>query len=82
VTEAGLRTARQVIRTRPNGKGRRVGCDSERNSEGRPSFQDSDGSVEVLMEGQECPFCHFARLKREGDEIICPVCGYGRRACT
>jgi hypothetical protein len=40
------------------------------------------GSVEILAEGQECPFCHFAKLKREGREIFCPVCGYGRSACT
>ena len=39
-------------------------------------------SIEMLTEGQECPFCHFARLRRESDEIFCPVCGYGRSACT
>jgi hypothetical protein len=77
-----LKTARQVIRTRPNGKGRRVGCDSEKNHEGSLPSADSDGSVEVLTDGQECPFCRFAKLKREGNEITCPVCGYGRRACT
>jgi uncharacterized Zn finger protein (UPF0148 family) len=36
----------------------------------------------MLAEGQECPFCHFAELKREGGEIVCPVCGYGHRAFT
>jgi rubrerythrin len=44
--------------------------------------ESSHESVEILAEGQECPFCHFAKLQREGDEVICPVCGYGRRACT
>jgi ribosomal protein L37AE/L43A len=44
--------------------------------------QISEHNIEILIEGQECPFCHFARLKREGDEIVCPVCGYGHRACT
>ena len=47
-----------------------------------PVRQVSAYTIEILVEGQECPFCHFARLKREGDEIVCPVCGYGHRACT
>jgi ribosomal protein L37AE/L43A len=38
--------------------------------------------IEVLVEGQECPFCHFAKLKREENEIVCPICGYGHKACT
>jgi hypothetical protein len=38
--------------------------------------------IEILIEGQECPFCHFAKLKRDGDEIVCPICGYGRKPCT
>jgi uncharacterized Zn finger protein (UPF0148 family) len=41
-----------------------------------------EGTIEILMEGQECPFCHFAKLKREGDEIVCPICGYGHRPVT
>lgn len=39
-------------------------------------------AIEILVEGQECPFCHFAELKREGNEIVCPICGYGHKACT
>jgi hypothetical protein len=39
-------------------------------------------SIEMLTERQECPFCHFAKLEREGNEIFCPVGGYGRSACT
>jgi hypothetical protein len=42
----------------------------------------SEQTIELLKEGQECPFCHFARLKRDGDEVICPVCGYGHTSCT
>jgi hypothetical protein len=38
--------------------------------------------VEMLKEGQECPFCHFAKMKRDGGEIICSICGYGHRAST
>lgn len=39
-------------------------------------------NVEILIEGQECPYCRFSELKREEDQIVCPVCGYGRKACT
>jgi ribosomal protein L37AE/L43A len=77
-----LKTAKQMIRTRRQEKGRRSGCDSGENSEGKPSSSNSDALVEVLAEGQECPFCHFAKLKREDSEIVCPICGYGRQACT
>jgi uncharacterized Zn finger protein (UPF0148 family) len=42
----------------------------------------TDTSIEVLKEGQECPFCHFAKMKRDGGEVICPICGYGHRAST
>ena len=42
----------------------------------------AEHALEVLKEGEECPFCHFARLERDGDEVICPVCGYGRTSCT
>jgi len=38
--------------------------------------------IEILKEGEECPNCHFALLKREGNEIFCPICAYGRKACT
>jgi ribosomal protein L37AE/L43A len=38
--------------------------------------------MESLKEGEECPNCHFARLLREDNQILCPVCGYGRKACT
>ena len=51
-------------------------------SKEREEKESSTGSIEMLTEGQECPFCHFATLKREGNEIFCPVCGYGRSACT
>jgi uncharacterized Zn finger protein (UPF0148 family) len=46
------------------------------------SSQDSVSAIEILVEGQECPFCNFAKLKRDGDEIVCPICGYGRKPCT
>jgi hypothetical protein len=39
-------------------------------------------NVEVLREGEECSYCHFAALKRRGDEIICPVCCHGHMGCT
>jgi len=42
----------------------------------------SEGTIEILMEGQECPFCRFAKLKKEYDEITCPICGYGRKPST
>lgn len=42
----------------------------------------SKTEIEILKEGSECPNCHFATLKREGSEIVCPVCGYGYRPCT
>jgi len=48
----------------------------------RGEEENSPEIAEILTEGQECPFCHFAKLKREGGEIACPVCGYGHRACT
>jgi hypothetical protein len=38
--------------------------------------------IEILVEGEECPYCHFAKLKKEEDQIVCPVCGYGRKVCT
>jgi ribosomal protein L37AE/L43A len=44
--------------------------------------EEPDQSIEILKEGQECPFCRFANLKRKGSEITCPICGYGYRACT
>ena len=37
--------------------------------------------AEILKEGQECPICHFARLKRIDDDIFCPICGYGHKRC-
>ncbi len=46
------------------------------------SQQRSENTIEILVEGQECPFCHFAKLKREGDEIVCPICGYGHKPST
>lgn len=47
-----------------------------------PVRQTSEQTIEILVKGQECPFCHFAKLKREGDEIVCPICGYGHRPST
>jgi hypothetical protein len=44
--------------------------------------QNPESTVEILSQGQDCPFCHFAKLKRDGDEIVCPVCGYGHKPCT
>jgi len=48
----------------------------------RSDQQNHEQTIEILIEGEECPFCHFAKLKREGDEIVCPICGYGHKACT
>jgi hypothetical protein len=42
----------------------------------------TDPSEEILIECQECPYCHFTKLKREGDRIVCPICGYGRKTCA
>ena len=53
-----------------------------RKEESQPSSQNPGSTVEILTEGQECPFCHFAKLKRDGDEIVCPICGYGHRPST
>jgi hypothetical protein len=39
-------------------------------------------SIEKLKEGEECPNCHFAHLVREDNQILCPICCYGRKACT
>jgi hypothetical protein len=39
-------------------------------------------AIEILAEGQECPFCRFAKLKKDGNEIVCPICGYGHKPCT
>lgn len=38
-------------------------------------------SVEILKEEQECPNCHFARLKKVDGEVICQICGYGHKRC-
>jgi len=47
------------------------------------SFESTDQStMEILVEGQECPFCRFAKLKKEYDEITCPICGYGHKPST
>ncbi len=46
------------------------------------SKRTSETEIEILKQGMECPHCHFANLKREGSEIVCPVCGYGYRPCT
>lgn len=60
--------------------------DSESKDRGRKKRKTRDTTVEpnleILVEGEECPYCRFAKLKREGDQIVCPVCGYGRKACT
>jgi hypothetical protein len=42
----------------------------------------TEPEIEILVEGEECPNCHFSKLKREEDQIVCPICGYGRKACT
>ena len=48
----------------------------------KKSQKTSVTEIEILKQGMECPYCHFANLKREGSELICPVCGYGYRPCT
>jgi len=47
----------------------------EKSSDQKNSF------VEILKEEQECPNCHFARLKRVDGDIFCPVCGYRHKRC-
>jgi hypothetical protein len=45
----------------------------------------NDNAVtQYLREGQLCPNCNFAKLKKEPGNIIrCPVCGFGSGAgCT
>ena len=41
-------------------------------------------SIVLIREGDLCPNCGFARLKKEPGNIIrCPICGYGNGAgCT
>ena len=56
--------------------GKKEETEGEKESGGRESF-----TVEILKEGQECPNCHFARLKRVDGDIFCPVCGYGHKRC-
>jgi ribosomal protein L37AE/L43A len=56
--------------------------DSNCSSNKKTDAKESEQIIEILREGQECPFCHFANLKREDDEIICPVCGYGHKPNT
>lgn len=43
-----------------------------------------DCSIVLIHEGDLCPNCGFARLKKEPGNIIrCPICGYGNGAgCT
>ncbi|MGB2697529.1 MAG: hypothetical protein WBD28_06685 [Candidatus Zixiibacteriota bacterium] len=52
------------------------------NQKPREKKSQKTSEIEILKEGIECPHCHFANLKREGSEIVCPVCGYGYRPCT
>lgn len=60
----------------------------ERAAKGRSGFRrmpDKKGgrmAIEILVEEQECPFCHFAKLKKDGNQIVCPICGYGHKVCT
>lgn len=56
--------------------------ESDSSHVGTQPQRSSENTIEILVEGQECPFCHFAKLKREDDEIVCPVCGYGHKPCT
>jgi len=37
--------------------------------------------IEISKEEQECPNCHFARLRKIDGEVICPICGYGYKRC-
>jgi uncharacterized Zn finger protein (UPF0148 family) len=54
------------------------------NSSGRRTTgsKECKQTVEMLKEGQQCPFCGLAKMIREGSEIVCPMCGYGYRSCT
>jgi rubrerythrin len=57
-------------------------CRSNSSARKMTNLKKAEETVEILKEGQECPFCGFAKMKREGNEIVCPICGYGYRACT
>lgn len=50
------------------------------NQEDKSSGQETS-LVEVRKEEQKCPNCHFSRLKKIDDEVICPICGYGHKRC-
>jgi len=82
VTEAGLKTNGQTGQAPDSSDVARMASDLEKECCRGEFARSADELPEILREGQECPFCHFAKLKREGDEIACPVCGYGRAACT
>jgi ribosomal protein L37AE/L43A len=56
--------------------GKREETEEEKESGDRENF-----TVEILKERQECPNCHFARLKRVDGDIFCPVCGYRHKRC-
>ena len=69
----------EVLRLKksPGGSGPRMGVRQK-----EVNLQSSETTIEILVEGQQCPFCRFAKLKREGNEIVCPICGYGHKPCA
>ena len=56
--------------------GKKEETEGEKESGDKESF-----TVEILKEWQECPNCHFARLKRVNGEVSCPISGYGSKGC-
>ena len=48
------------------------------NSQPRGNSCPLSTNVVWLKEGQECPNCHFAKLKfDENKDLKCPICGFG-----
>lgn len=51
----------------------------EPKKDGTNEPEDADScSIQFIREGDLCPNCQFARLKKDsGDVIKCPICGWG-----
>jgi len=59
--------------------------ENSKNETGRSCpLPSNPNSIIYVKEGQLCPNCEFARLKKEPGNIIrCPICGWGNGAgCT
>ena len=55
---------------------------NDKNKKGNIDYESK--AIVYIKEGDLCPNCSFAKLKRElGCIIRCPICGYGNGAgCT